>query len=162
MVVSTIEIIEDVGGGQTQVTERRISTTEFAVKIDGQLYRPAVTTNIEIENDGDVSKTQDQCGNTERSRQTNNGWAVRIQGIVTGNDDRSGNLSMQLLRDVVALADTIQIRSDLTGSSVTEFEVSNTVLTQSSDLVSIQTGDTDGEEQAFEFQLQLGQTEADN
>jgi hypothetical protein len=162
MVVSQIEIIEDVGGGQTRVTERRISTTEFAVKIDGQLYRPAVTTQVEIENDGDVSTTTDQCGNTERDREANQGWSVRVQGIVTGNDDRGGNLSMQLLRDVIATADTIKVRSDVTGSSVTRLEVSNTVITQASDLVSIQTADTNGEEQAFEFNLQLGESEADN
>jgi hypothetical protein len=162
MVVSQIEIIEDVGGGQTRVTEKRISSTEFAVKIDGQLFRPAVTTQVEIENDGDVSATTDQCGNTERDRQANQGWSVRVQGIVTGNDDRGGNLSMQLLRDVIATADTIKVRSDVTGSSVTRLEVSNTVITQTSDLVSIQTEDTDGEEQAFEFQLQLGESEADN
>lgn len=162
MVVSTIEIIEDVGGGQERVTERPISTTDFAVKMDGQLYRPAVTTNIEIENNGEMSTTQDQCGNTERSREGNMGWSVRVKGIATANDDRGGNLSMQMLRDVVATSETIKIRSDVTGSSVTELEVSNTVITQASDLVSIQTDDTEGEELAFEFQLQLGESEAEN
>lgn len=161
--VNTVEITEDIGGGETQVVERRIATTGFSVKIDGQLYSPAVTTNIEIENNGQTDRVQDQCGNTERSRTTNDGWAVRVQGIVTKNDGREGNLSLQVLRDVVAVSDTIKIRSDVTPPGVESgVEVSNTVITQASDLVSVQTGETDGEEQAFEFNLQLGQTEAEN
>lgn len=161
MAGNRISIIESVGADYKE-TERVISSTEFAIKRDGQIKQPAVTTEIEIENDGNTERTTDQCGNTERRRRSNKGWLIRVTGIVTANDERNRNLSLQFLRDVVANAESVLIRSDVTGSGLTRFEVSNTVITQSSDLVSVETGETDGPEQAFEFQLQLGESEADN
>lgn len=155
----TITIVEDIGGGETAVVEQTLPTTEFAVKIDGILYRPAITTNVEIENDGDVTRVQDQCGHTEANRTTNQGWSIRVQGIITGNEGREGNLSLALLRDTIANRDSVEIRSDVISG---RYEVSNTVITQANDLVSINTNDTNGEEKAFEFQLQLGQSESDD
>lgn len=157
MLTQEVTIVEDRGGNTVEV-KRTIPTTEFAVKLDGQLYQPAITTNVEIENDGEQSRTADQCGHTERNRVGNKGWQITIQGIITGNDNRRGNLSLALLRDVIAVSETIQIRSDIISG---EFEVSNTVITQASDLVSIQTSDTNGEEKAFEFQMQLGESNSD-
>lgn len=155
MVVTTIEYITE--GGQR--TERDISSTRFSVKIAGEYRSPAVTREVEIENNGDQSVSRDQCGNIERRRQSNDGWAVRVTGIVTSNDVRRDNLSLQKLRDVVANMDSVEIVSDVTSG---EYTVSNTVITEANDLVSVQTPDTDGREQAFEFNLQLGDTESSN
>lgn len=152
-----ITIVEQLENGETETVEREIPTTDFAVKLDGQLRHPAITTNVEIENDGDISRQSDQCGNTQTRRVTNKGWTIRVQGIVTKNDGRQENLSLQLLRDVIATAESIQIRSDVISGT---FEVSNVVITQANDLVSVNTFDTDGKEQAFEFQLQLGESQS--
>lgn len=141
-----------------QTDQLEISSSKFSVKIDGELHEPAVVTNIEIENDPSNSTTSDQCGHTSRQRTTDGGWIVRVQGIVTGNDDRYRNLSMQMLRDVVASADTVEVRSDVySGEQV----VSNVVITQPNDLHSVETPDTWGKEQAFEFQLQLGEEDSE-
>lgn len=152
----TINFIEDVGG-EERVVERKISTTGFILKIDGKKYSPTITTSVEIENSGENTTTMDQCGHTERERTGNKGWLIRVQGIVTSNDSRTGNLSLQMLRDVVATANKVKVRSDVISGSYT---VSNVVITQSNDLVSVETRDTEGEEKAFEFQLQLGEKES--
>lgn len=164
--VNEVEIIENVGAGETAKKIIEISSTGFYVKFDNEhpteLYSPAITKDIEIENDGELSRTQDQCGNTEKHRSANNGWSIRVKGIVTANEDREGNLSLQLLRDTIATSETIQIRGDVIGKDFRRVEVSNTVISQSTDLVSVQTKSTDGKEKAFEFQLQLGQSEDDS
>lgn len=154
--VQTVRIVENEGD---EPVEEVIQSTEFAVKIDGQIYKPAITTNVEIEHDGDTESTSDQCGHTTRQRTGDNGWVVRVQGIVTANDDRYGNLSLQMLRDVVAGAEDMKIRSDVIEGS---YVVSNTVITQAGDLYSIQTQATDGEEQAFEFQVQFGESSSES
>lgn len=156
MAIATVEFIEVVDGGR-QVVEETFVTTEFVVKIDGQKYSPVLTTEVEIENDGDTATATDQCGHTERDRVTDNGWAIRVNGIITASD-RTGNLSLALMRDVIATASDLKIRTDVIEG---RFEVSNVLVTQTSDLVSINTGDTDGDEQAFQFQLQLGESESE-
>lgn len=157
--MATIRFFSPGPGGPGVISEEvEISSSEFAIKIDGDLYKPAVVTSVEIENDGDTDQTSDQCGHSARSRTGNNGWVIRVQGIVTGNDFRHENLSMQMLRDVIATMDEVQIRSDIySGEQV----VSNTVITQANDLHSIETRDTNGREEAYEFQLQLGETESE-
>lgn len=151
----------------TESGEQVIEATseEFSVKLDttgngtpDTLFSPAITQEVEIENDGDTSKMQDQCGNTERQRQTHEGWSIRVEGIVT-EEPREGNLTMAMLRDDVAAANSVQIRCDLINGEVA---VNNTVLTQSSDLVSFSSNETDGKEKAFDFQLQLGESESGN
>lgn len=154
MLTEQVSIIEDIGGGETRTVSKTIPSTEFVVKIDNTLYRPAITTEVEIENDGETTTTRDQCGHVERSRTGDDGWRIRAQGIVTGNTSRDNNLDLQLLRDEVASASDLKVRTDMIAGF---FEVSNTVITQSSDLVSINTNDTDGTEKAFEFQIQIGE-----
>lgn len=153
MVVANVEFIGEDGN----VREHSVSSSKFSVEIDGEFKQPAIVSEVEIENDGDQAVARDQCGRVERRRQTNDGWAIRVTGIVTANDSRSGNLSLQTLRDVVANANTIEIVSDVESG---EYTVSNTIITDASDLVAVQTADTDGKEQAFDFQLQLGDTES--
>lgn len=161
--LTTVTYISEVNG-QTVENDVKLSSSEFLVKIDTTgdgspdtiLGQPAVTEEIEIENDGDSATPQDQCGNTERFRATNEGWMVRVNGIVTAAD-REGNLTLQDLRDVVATSDSIWIRSDIMNGQVA---VQNTVITQANDLVSIQTPDSVEPEKAFTFQLQLGESES--
>lgn len=148
----TIEIVDDEGN----VVEEEITTTDFYVDVNGEFHRPVITNEIEIENDSDMTSVSDQCGNVERNTVGNQGWKIRATGLVTGNDSRPNNLSLSKIRDVVALSDTITIESDLISG---EFELSNTVITQSSDVAAIQTNATNGIESAYSFQLQLGETD---
>lgn len=154
MPTQTVTFVDERGN----VTEETFASTRFTAKIDGVTYSPAVVHNVEIENDGDTTSPQDQCGHTERRRTGENGWAIRVQGIVTGNEDRTGNLSLQLLRDVIASMSELKIRSDVISGT---YEVSNVVITQSNDLVSIQSDDTHGAEMAFQFQLQMGESQSE-
>lgn len=155
----SVKIRRDDGSpADTEALKSEIASSDFALKIDGVLRTPAVVKEAEYENDGSSSATADQCGHTERQRTTNNGWAIRVQGIATLNANRRENLSMQLLRDGVANSNTVEVRSGVLSG---EFEVSNVVITDASDLYSVQTRETNGEEEAVEFQLQLGQTESE-
>lgn len=156
MAITNVTFIEEVDG-QTVVREEAVSSSRFYVELGNETYTPAVVTNVEIENDGDVASTTDQCGFTTRQRTGDDGWMIRVQGIVTANDSRTGNLSLEILKEV-ALMSEITIGSDIISGT---YEVSNTVITESSDLVSVQTSETEGEEQAFEFQMQLGETQGD-
>jgi hypothetical protein len=146
--------------GEIRTVTREFVQTGFAIKIDGQLYKPVLTSEVEIENDTENQRTTDQCGNTERNNVADMGWTLAVNGIVTSNGAREKNLTLAMLRDIVAPSDTITIRSDIAGGGLTEFEVANTVITNSSDLHTIETGITDGQEKAYEFQLQLGETES--
>lgn len=156
MAVQEITVRDRDDFGQVQERSVSVRTTEFFITVEDQQFTPAVVTNVEIEHDGDVADPQDQCGNVERTKTSNKGWNVRVEGIVTANDERPGNLSMQLMRDYVATTDSVSVRSDLFEG---EIVVSNVVITQSNDLVSVNTHETDGQEMAFEFQLQLGEEE---
>lgn len=153
MTLSQIQILDE--EGVSQIVD--IPSTNFSIKVDGRLRSPAVTTTVEIENDGDVSATKDQCGHTERKRVGNQGWQIRVSGMITANTTRQDNLSMQQMRDVVAQSEEVRIISDVLSGV---FAVSNVVITQPNDLVSIVTESTNGEEKAFEFQLQLGESES--
>lgn len=153
----TIEIVSQSGAGGTTTSQRTIPTTSFSLFLNETEYQPAVVTDIEIENSGNDNKVSDQCGNTERNRTGNSGWAIRVSGIITGADSRQGNLSLSLLRDVVASSDSVTIGADIQSGT---FEVGNVVITQQSDLVSIETANTNGKEKAYEFQLQLGETQS--
>lgn len=158
MAVTTVTLIESGEGGGTREKEIKLQTVGFFIVVDGENYSPAVTTNVEIENDGDVAQPQDQCGRIERTKVSDKGWNVRVQGIITGNDERDGNLSMQLMRDYVATADSVEVHCDLFDG---EIVVGNLVITQANDLVSVNTRDTHGDEAAFEFQLQLGEQDTE-
>jgi hypothetical protein len=153
----TIEIVSQDGAGGTDTSRRTIPTTSFSLFLNETEYQPAVVTDIEIENSGNDNQVSDQCGNTERNRTGNSGWAIRVNGIITGEDARQGNLSLSLLRDVVASSDSVTIGADIQSGT---FEVGNVVITQQSDLVSIETANTNGKEKAYEFQLQLGETQS--
>lgn len=160
--LTTITYVYEDGAGNTVSEEKSLPSAEFVVKVDDTgdgtadnlLGKPAVTTEIEIENDGETSTPSDQCGNVERFRTENSGWMIRVTGMVTAGD-REGNLSVNDLKAVAGM-DSIWIRSDLISG---QFAVQNTVITQPNDLVYIQTPDTDGEEKVFEFQLQLGESQ---
>jgi hypothetical protein len=153
----SIEVVVDDGSGGTTVTERTIPSTSFAVILDDIAYEPAICRRVEAENGGNDNTTSDQCGNTERNRTGNDGWKVTVSGIITGAD-RPQNLSLPTLRDVVAGSDSIEISSDVISGT---YELSNVLIGQEEDLVSVQTVNTDGKEKAFDFQLQLGETQSE-
>lgn len=143
--------------GGTETDDVTLTSTEFAVKVDGTLLQPEITTKVEMENDGEMSTSRDQCGHTSRQRASNGGWVVNVNGIVTDNDARDGNLSLQTLRDVVANMSEAKIRSDIVSG---EYEVASVVITQPNDLVSINTDSTNGDESAYEFHCQFGESES--
>lgn len=163
MALSTIQFIDEDG----TVVEETVPTTEFGVAFDEDgdgeytddpLYSPAITSEVEIENDGNNAVVSDQCGRTERSRTTNEGWMVTVTGICTANESRRGNLSLEQVKQI-GTSDEVYIVSDVhTGV----LAVGNVVITQASDLVYVETGSTDGRERAFDFQLQLGDTESED
>jgi hypothetical protein len=156
MTVGRVTYYESVSGEKTEVAVEH-DKSDFALKIDGVLYKPAIVDEMEIERSGDMATPQDQCGHTERDRVGDKGWAINVQGIVTSNDARAKNLSMQQMRDVVSTMSEAEIRSDLISGT---YEVSDVIISDSSDLFSIQTQDTEGDETAYEFQMQLGQTDS--
>jgi hypothetical protein len=156
--MTTVTFIEEVDG-RTVESEEEIATSPFAIKYDGQLYEPEVVTDIEFERSDENATTHDQCGNTERTATTTQGWLVRVQGIITANETRVSNASMPFFRDIVAPADAIEVRTDVVSG---RFTVGNLVISQPNDLVGLTTVSTDGMEQAFEFQLQLGEEAADS
>lgn len=137
-------------------TEVSLSDEGFAVELDGSLYAPAVTTNIEKEKSSDTTRLSDQCGNFERRNVANRGWAVRVEGIATG-ESRDNNLSLDRL-DEVAASEEIEIVCDLYDGPIA---VQNVVVTQANDLISISTPETPAREKAYEFQLQLGEPQGD-
>ena len=163
--LADVTYIEEVNG-QTVEREVKLASSEFIVKVDTtgdgtadtKLGKPVVTQEIEIENNGESAEPQDQCGNTERFRTTNSGWMIRVNGIVTANQ-RESNLTLQDLRDTIATMDAVWIRSDIMNGRVA---VQNTVITQTSDLVAIETPQSEGREKAFEFQLQLGESQSES
>lgn len=155
MVVSQVTYIDE--DGNTQSFD--VDNTEFAVELDGAEYRPEITTEVEIEYDGDNSSPRDQCGNMERSRVGSSGWLVRVTGIITANGSRRENLDLELFKNFLAPSDELTIVSEVINGT---FVMSNAVITQPNDLVSVQTVNTDGEERAYEFQLQLGEESNDD
>jgi hypothetical protein len=153
MAVREVKVIAESGGSEV-VTTQKVSSSTFFVKIDGERYSPVVTTEVEIENGDGTESVTDQCGNTERRKLSDMGWSIRVTGLITSNDQRSGNLSLQMMRDTVAQMESVTVGTDIISG---EIVVTNVIITQASDLVSINTVDTEGEEQVFEFQLQLGE-----
>jgi len=158
--VEVVQDIRDLVDEEQREEEKTIELvqTPFAIRVDGSGFKqPEVTREMEIENDSNMTSVSDQCGNVERNTLGNQGWNIRVSGIVT-NERRENNLSLQELRDIIAPSDTIEIQSEIIGGAA-EFELSNTVITQRSDIPAIRTPSTNDIEQAFEFQLQIGETD---
>lgn len=148
-----VEFVQTVNG-EEQVVDTVLASTDFTIKLNGDKYSPALVEDLTAENSGDTSAPQDQCGNTQRVRTTREGWTVTVKGIVT-DEPREGNLTMSMLRDDVAPRDSVDIRSDIIDGN---FVLSNTKISSSSALDSIQLSDTSiGKEAAYDFQLQLGE-----
>lgn len=156
MAVTRVTYITGGGGSETEEREEEVITSKFQVRLDGTLYEPAVVQKVEIEKSDDSTRRTDQCGNMKKQKAENSGWIMRVEGIITANDSRHRNLSLQLLRDVIAEQDSVYIVSDILSG---EIILSNVIITQPKDITSIETRDTEGKEQAFDFQLQLGRTE---
>lgn len=147
--------IIDAGGG---VSEVDVQNPKFYVRIEGQDLFPVLVDNLEIEHSGESSTITVDCGDTERRKTANKGWTVRVEGLVSTNDTRADNLSMQVLRDVIAPADTVDIRSPLLSGRII---VSNVII-GSDDAVEIDTERTNGREKVWGFSMTLGEEESDN
>lgn len=159
MAFAEVTYTDDFGNQQ----KREIPTTEFYVRLEGsdgeiKELSPAVTSEIEIESDNETSTTHDQCGNMESQKTGTNGEIIRVSGIVTGSR-REGNLDVLTLINEVTKGSNITVGCALFSG---EINVSNRVVRQASELVKIETEETIGKEAAFEFQLQLGETQAEN
>lgn len=145
-----------IGEGGEATEQQSAQTVPFGVVVDGQTLSPPITTNIEVENDGDVNRTKDQCNNIEVRRfGSNTAWIMRIQGIVTATD-RSGVLSLSRL---MSLKDrTVRVVSDFPIEG--PILVANTTITQSNDNgAKLKTDEMNEPETMFTFNLQLGEEE---
>ena len=126
---------------------------------DNTVYSPVVTDLVEKENSGDTTTRTDQCGNTRRNRTSNNGWMLQVEGIVTENEDRPGNLSTVVLDDV-AVAGDIAVYSDIFSGIL---EVSNVIVTDdATTFTHVETEETWGKERAYTFSMELGEQDAEN
>lgn len=144
----------DVSGAEREVD---VQNPRFYIRIDGRDLFPVLVDNLEIENSGESQTITVDCGETERRKTANKGWVVTVEGLVSTNDTREDNLSMQVLRDVVATSDVIDIRSALLSGRIV---VSNVIIT-SDDAVEIDTERTNGREKVWGFRMVLGEEEAD-
>lgn len=133
--------------------------SSFQLVVDGTAKTPAVTQTIEVESNQRQAKTGTQCGETRQSNIASDPFKVTVQGIVTNATDGT-SLSVSDLLFEVQEGDFVTINSDF--PITTSLEVTNVVVTQSQDLVSVDTPQTDGFETAFTFQLQLGAEQSSN
>lgn len=147
--------IIDGGGVEREVDVRN---PKFFVRIDGQDLFPVHVDLLEIENSGETQTITVDCGDTERRKTANKGWIVSVEGLVSTNDTRGDNLSMQKLRDVIAHSEVINIRSALLSGKIV---VSNVVITSADDAVEIVTERTHGREKVWGFRMTLGEEESD-
>jgi len=147
--------IVDGGGAPSEVD---VQSPRFYIRLEGQDLHPVLVDRLQIENSGESSTITVDCGDTERRKTANKGWVVEVEGLVTTNDSRPGNLSMQKLRDVIAPSDTVDVHSALLRGSIV---VSNVVI-GSDDAIEIETGRTNGREKCWAFRMTLGEEESNN
>lgn len=138
-------------------TEERELQTSFAIKVDEQYRYPPVVNQVEVESNSDQSTTSDMCGNTRRENFGSDGLQYTVRGIATFSS-RERNLSVP---DLLSLSegDNVEIRTDFKRDGFVK--VSNVVCTQTQNLNGVRIpGETDGTENAVEFQIQLGKEES--
>lgn len=136
-----------------------LSSKEFNLVIDGDELSPTVTSQVEIDKGRgeDTDQLTDQCGNTERFRTSDSGWALTATGFVT-RSNRDANLGVREMK-AVADMESVQVETELHSEDMT---VQNVRLTQVSDVAALNTESTSGDELAFEFEIQLGDQQSSN
>lgn len=150
--MAVVTVIPD-GGGQP--IEREVSESTFGVYIDGEIYYPAATQSLEVESNGNVEKTGTQCGTKRQQRTSEDPYSITAECIVTLADQSTANALTvrQVLKDITEGED-VRITSAFPIDSA--LEVSNVLVRQETELISVNTDRTDGEATAFRCQLQLG------
>lgn len=136
------------------IVQEEVFSAEFAIKIDGEILTPAYVEEVEVENNGETVTLTDDCGRQEQRRFNEGLWSVRVTGVVA----KEGAIDELLLRDLMTLqeGELVEIISDFEIDG--PIEVSNTIIGQTTDIVSIDTGT--GEQLAFTFQLSLGEQDS--
>lgn len=143
-------------GASGQVDEVDVRNPKFYIRIDGQDFHPVLVDSLEIEHSGDSSTITVDCGDTERRKTANKGWVVTVEGLVSTNDTREDNLSVQKLKEVATM-DAVDIRSALLSGPII---VSNVVIA-ADDAIEIDTERTSGREKVWAFRMTLGEEESD-
>jgi hypothetical protein len=143
--------VRNVTEGDGEYTEIEYSSRNFALIIDGQRYEPFVCQEIEVESDGDMSKTGTQCGGRKQRQTADDPFSVMANGVI-GKDMPSGYLEPRHLLFDVNEGDEVYFTSDFPFDG--PVEVSNVLVRQTADTPTIQ---LEGERYiAFEWQIQLG------
>lgn len=141
------------GGGSGGSEDVYIPTTDFVLVLDGQRFTPAATTEIQLENDGEMESVTDQCGRTEQARTSDFNWTMKVNFVIADGRFQVGsanNMSMADLKSIRS-ADTVEVESAPHSGTM---ELDNITIRQRNDLVSISLGD-DSEYDAYECRLNL-------
>lgn len=139
--------------GSIQSFEPRRSS--FRLRIDDEWYEPAVTTEIEVESNQNQDTTGTLCGDKRTERTSEDPHQVMIRGICTNSGNPDELTADQLLWDVQE-GDELSFTCDIS-DRFGLMTVSNVLVRQEQELVSVQTPITNGEQTAFRFQLQFGE-----
>lgn len=150
-----VRVIDD--GGNERLIE--FSESTFGVDIDGVIHRPAATQSIEVESNGNTERTGTQCGDMKQRTTSTDPFKVTVECIITFDNETNGPRVLTV-RDVlyeIREGDSVTIDSKFPIEQA--MTVSNVLVTQDSELVSVNTRYTDGEAKAARCQLQFGAEE---
>lgn len=151
-------VVLDGGGGGDGRREIETAETEFFVKVDGEELHPVLVTNLEMESSGDTTSITVDCGDTERRKTANAGWIITVEGLVSTNDVRPDNLSVQKLRDDIKQRDVVDIRSPIFSGTIV---LSNIIINSPESAVEAETSRTWDRERVWGFRMVLGEEESD-
>jgi hypothetical protein len=151
--MASITVIGEDGAETTEIASER-----FGIAVDGDsgLKYPAATTNIEVEKNGNIEKTGTQCGDMRQANVASDPFAVRVECIITTESDSVTDTALTV-RDVLHKLDSGEPATIVSDFPIEKsLTVRNVLVTQTTDIVSVSTDQTDGRVTAFECQLQLG------
>lgn len=138
-----VAVVNENGDIETQ----RVISRDATVVPEGQSnFEPTVVQSVEYDHKGQTSSISSVCGETENRRETDEQPDITVEGIISEEE----------LPDIKSIkeGDQITLISDVHKGDVF---VRRVTISQTADLVHIVPDDTNKEELAFNFQLQLGQ-----
>lgn len=155
--MAQVTVVDD--GGQTRTID--ISESTFGVIINGDVKHPAATQSVEVESNGQMEKTGTQCGTTRQQRTASDPFSITVECIVVSEDSTSAPDALTV-RDVLY---GLQSGSEVFIESAFPIDspqvVSNVLVRQETELISVKTKFTNGEATAFRCQLQFGAEESE-
>lgn len=143
--MTSIRIVDEVG----EVVEREVLSRDAAViPEDDNLERfvPSVVQRVEYDHKGQTSSLTSVCGETENRREGDNNPDITIEGIVT-TDEIPQAKQLKEGQEITLVSDVHQ----------GQVFVKSLTIEQTQDLIHYIPDESDEEQLAFTFQLQLGQ-----